>query len=170
MREKNCKTLLIMLIGMLFWIIYLFDSEMSGYGMYSIVSYNQHVLLVIVPFLSVIITIGWMMYILVQLIKKKDVKSNLIIGLLILVLGGAQISYILNQAQLFSVSSVASIESINEQKMEIVIKTEERSLTLDCPMLVQNLVETDGTQYYITYEWNKDNPNYGKLCMIQAIN
>jgi len=43
-------------------------------------------------------------------------------------------------------------------------------LTLDCPMLVQDLLQTDGTEYLITYENNKTSTKHGKICMIQSVN
>lgn len=170
MKENQSKSIITILIGLIFWTIYLFASEMSRYGMYTIVSFNVYELLVLVPFVCIIITLCWLIFIFVQCIRKKEIKSNLLLGILILTLGIAQISYINNQSQLAYVSSVAQIESINEEKLEIVINTEGNRLTLDCPMLVQYLLKTDGTEYYITYEWNKTHPNQGKLCMIQSVN
>lgn len=170
MKENHSKSIITILIGLMLWTIYLFDSEMSRYGMYSIVSYNVHELLALIPFVCIIITLCWFVFIFVQRIRKSEVKTNLLLGIIILTLGIAQISYIRNQSQLAYVSSVAKIESINEEKMEIVINTEGNRLTLDCPMLIQYLLKTDGTEYYITYEWNKSLPKQGKLCMIQSIN
>jgi hypothetical protein len=130
----------------------------------------MHEFLALVPFVGVVITLCWLIYIFIKCIRKKEIRSNLLLGILILTLGIAQISYIGNRSQLTYVSSVAKIENINEEKMEIVINTGRNKLTLDCPMLVQYLLKTDGTEYYITYEWNKSHPNQGKLCMIQSVN
>lgn len=164
------KNIITILIGLILWTIYLFTTEMGKYGMYTIVSFNVSEILVLVPFVCIIITVCWLIIIFVQCIRKKETKANLMLGILILSLAIAQISYIYNQSQLAYVSSVAKIESINEEKLEIVINTEENRLTLDCPMLVQYLLKTDGTEYYITYEWNNSHPNQGKLCMIQSVN
>lgn len=170
MKQNQCKSIITILIGLILWIIYLFSSEMSRYGMYTIVSYNVHELLALVPFVTIIISVCWFIFIFVKSIQKREIKANLLLGILILALCIAQISYIYNQSQLANVSSIAKVESINEEKMEIVINTEQNRLTLDCPMLVQYLLKTDGTEYYITYEWNKSRPNQGKLCMIQSVN
>lgn len=170
MKQNQCKSIITILIGLILWIIYLFSSEMSRYGMYTIVSYNVHELLALVPFVTIIISVCWFIFIFVKCIQKREIKANLLLGILILALCIAQISYIYNQSQLANVSSIAKVESINEEKMEIVINTEQNRLTLDCPMLVQYLLKTDGTEYYITYEWNKSRPNQGKLCMIQSVN
>jgi hypothetical protein len=170
MKEKNYINIIILLVGLILWILFLCDAEMSRYGMYSIFSYNIHELLAMVPSLCILITLCWLIFIIVKSITNKDIKSNIVLTILLLVLCAIQIIYINNRSNISYVSCVACIESVNEQKMEIVIKTDMDTLTLDCPMLVQYLIKADGTKYGISYEWNKSKPCYGKLCSIQAIN
>lgn len=170
MKEKNNKSMLIITLGLILWILYLCDSEMSRYGIYTIFSYNVHELLSAVPFLCCIISIGWLIFLIVNSIRKKDNKSNIFLCILLLILCVTQINYIHNRSQTIYTSCVASIESIDREKLEIIINLGENSMTLDSPMLVQDLLKTDGTEYGITYEWKKSNSNYGKLCMIQSIN
>ena len=80
-----------------------------------------------------------------------------------------QIIFIKNQYQIWSTSCVTSVKSIQESKMEITINQNGTDIILDCPMLVLYMIKADGTEYVISYEWNKSDPEHGKLCMIQAI-
>jgi hypothetical protein len=168
MKEKYCKSILVITSGLILWILYLCDIEMSRYGIYTIFSYNVHELLSLVPLVCIIITTGWLIFIITKTAKNKNIKLDIFLCILLFVLCGSQIIYINNRYQTRSTTFVSSIKSI--EKQEIFIDMEEYDLTLDCPMLVQDLLKTDGTVYSITYEWSKSNPNYGKLCMIQSVN
>ena len=49
----------------------------------------------------------------------------------------------------------ATVESVDMQKGEIVIKDPEgKAVTLESPELVNGMIETDGQEYLITYEQN----------------
>ena len=80
-----------------------------------------------------------------------------------------QTMYLSDRFQTVSTSFVTNIDEINTDKMEIIIKTDRHDVTLDCPMIVLNVLKTDGTEYGITYEWNKRNPSRGKLCIVQSV-
>jgi glucan phosphoethanolaminetransferase (alkaline phosphatase superfamily) len=168
-KEKN-KSVFIIIIGIIFWMAYLYDSDMSRYGIYTIFSYNTHEVLSGIPLLSIIITGVWLLSLVVKIIRGKIIKSHKIFCILLIVLFITQMMYMLNKNQTVTTSLVASIDRINRDKMEIAIDTDKYDLTLDCPMIVLNLLKTDGTEYGITYEWNKKNPSYGKLCIVQSIN
>jgi hypothetical protein len=103
------------------------------------------------------------------MIKEKNIKPNMLLTTLLLVLCIGQTMYLSNGFQTVSTSFVTNIDKINTDKMEIIIKTDRYDLTLDCPMIVLDLLKTDGTEYGITYEWNKKNPSHGKLCIAQSI-
>ena len=164
------KGVLIIIIGIILWMAYLYDSDMSRYGIYTIFSYNTHELLSIIPLLSIIITGVWILYLVIKFIREKSIKSHKLFCIFLIVLFIGQTMYIINRNQTVTTSFVTSIDRINTDKMEIVINTDKYDLALDCPMIVLDLLKTDGTEYGITYEWNKKNPSYGKLCIVQSIN
>ncbi|HWT76280.1 MAG TPA: hypothetical protein VN258_16390 [Mobilitalea sp.] len=170
MKKENIYRILLLSIGLILWLIFLCDHEMSRYGIYTIFSYNMHELLSMVPFLCLIFTFCWLISIIVVSVRNKDIKSDIFFGILLLVLCVSQFIYIHNQSQIRITSIVTSIEKIDREKLEIIIDTQEYSLTLDCPMLVQDLLQTDGTEYLITYENNKTSTKHGKICMIQSVN
>lgn len=169
MKENN-KSALIISIGFILWILYLCDSEMSRYGIYTIFSYRTHEIMSVIPLLCFIITLVWLLSLIVKSIRERNIKPHLFLGILLLVLCMSQSMYMQKRYQTVNTSFVSSIDRINREKMEIIIDKEEFDLTLDCPMIVLDLLETDGTEYGITYEWNKENPSYGKLCIVQSIN
>lgn len=170
MKEKNSKSILIIIAGLALWILYLCDAEMARYGIYTIVSYNTHEVLSAVPLLSIIITAVWLVALIAKSGREKNIKSHMVLSVVLLVLCAAQVMYIQNNYQTVNTSLVTNIDKIDKDKMEIVIKTEEYDLILDCPMIVLDLLKTDGTEYVITYEWNKKSPGYGRLCIVQSIN
>lgn len=169
MNERNNKSTFIIIIGLILWILYLCDAEMSRYGIYTIFSYSIHEALSVVPILGLMVTVCWLIFTLIKKLRKKAIRSDLFLSLLLIILSISQIIYLYNQSQTVLISCVARIESIDTAQLEIVIKTDQRSVTLDCPMLVQGLIRADDTEYGITYEQRKSDLYYGKLCMIQSI-
>lgn len=163
------KSILIILTGLVLWILYLCDAEMSRYGIYTIFSYNIHEIISIIPLLSIIITIIWLVSLVSIMLKSKNIKANILLTILLLVLSIGQMMYISNRSQTVISSFVTNIDKINAEKMEIIIETDKGNLTLYCPMIVLGALKTDDTEYYITYERNKKNPSYGKLCIVQSI-
>ena len=169
MYDKKKHTVIILLIALLLWVIYLCDNEMSRYGIYTIFSYKVHEVLGLIPILSTLITIGWFILIILKSMKEKPVKSNWGLSLFLLSLCVIQILFLKNQSQTWSTSCVTSVKSIQESKMEIIINRNGIDVALDCPMVVLYMIKADGTEYGITYEWNKSDLEHGKLCIIQAI-
>lgn len=169
MEEKN-KSILILIIGIIVWMAYLYDSDMSRYGMYTIFSFNAHEVISVIPSLSIIITAVWILALVTKIIRGKSIKSHKFFCILLIALLIPQTMYITNKKQTVTTSFITSIDRINRNKMKIVVKTDKCDLTLDCPMIVLDLLKTDGTKYGITYEWNKKDPSYGKLCIAQSIN
>lgn len=167
MKEKN-KILFIIITGIIFWILYLGDSEMSRYGIYTIFSYNTHELLSVVPFLSIFITAIWLIFFTIKIIRKRDIKSYNLMFVLLIVLLIFQAMYMSDKGQTITTSFVSNIDKINGNT--IVIDTDEHDLKLYCPQIVLGLLKTDGTEYLITYEWNKQNPENGELAIVQSIN
>jgi hypothetical protein len=168
-KEKNI-TIFSIIIGCFLWILYICDAEMSRYGIYTIFSYRTHEMMALIPFLGIIITAIWFLYKVIKIIKEKNIKKHLFLSILLFFFCIAQTKYIFDRAETVSTSFVTSIERIESDKMSIIINSNGNELTLECPQIVLEVFKTDGTEYGITYEWNKRNPNHGKLCIAQCIN
>lgn len=169
MNHRRKIKIIISLIGILLWTIYLCDGEMSRYGIYTIFSYHMHELMGLIPLLSIILTVGWLIFFIVKCMKQKSMKSHQVVFLTLLAICVIQFLFIKTRYQAVTTSCVTAVKSIQENKMEITINKDSSDITLDCPMLVLYMIKADGTEYGITYEWNKSNPDHGKLCMIQAL-
>ena len=157
------------MFGLFFWILYLCDSEMSRYGIYTIFSYNMHEVMALIPILGIIITAIWLLYKIIKIIKEKNIKSHLFLVILLFVLFIVQMKYIHNTSQTVVTSTISSVKRIEIDKMSIVINKNGNDLILECPQVVLEVFKTDGTEYGITYEWNKSNPYHGKICIVQCI-
>lgn len=142
---------------------------MANYGIYTIFSFNTHEVMALIPFLGIIITAICFFYKARKMIKEKNIKSHMFLTILMLVLCIAQMKYILNTSQTVISSSIASVERIELDRMSIVVNLNGSDLILECPQVVLEMFQTDGTEYYITYAWKKNKPNNGKLCIAQCI-
>jgi hypothetical protein len=167
LKKENYKSLFIIFIGVIFWIIYLGDSELSKYGIYTIINYSTHEVLSLIPLLSIFITSVWLLSLIIKIIKERNIKSHKFIFVLLIILFISQAMYISDKEQTNTTSFVTNIDKIDGNT--IIIDTDEHEIKLYCPELVIGLLETDGTEYGITYEWNKKNPGFGKLTMVQSI-
>ena len=170
MRMKNKKYLsvIIGLIGICLWIIYIFEKEMSNYGIYTLVNYSVHEILSIVPFLCILATIALLFIWIKDSIKHKNFKSHIAILLLLSVSLLFQGNYVISQSNTASTSTVAKVVNIDSQKKEIVISNELGEVVLDCPMTIFMLLEVD-KEYLISYLHEKEGPSKGKVNLVQII-
>lgn len=167
MKEKN-KSLLIIIIGVIFWILYLGDTEMSKYGIYTVFSYSTHEIMSIVPLVSIFITAVWLLSLIIKIFRERNIKSYKFMFVLLIILFISQVGYFLDKGQTTTTSIITDIDKIDGNT--VAICTDEHELELYCPQIVLGLLKTDGTEYVITYEWNKKNPKYGELTIVQSIN
>lgn len=168
--EKSSRRTIALLSGIFLWVFYIFQDEMANYGMYTVCSYRMHELASIIPFLCIGVTIGWSIYLVVRTLKKKSDKADKIFVMILLALVLFQGCYIHQMYQLVSTAVVATVESVDEQQEEIVIKVDSgQTVTLESPMLVNKMVETNGREYLVTYTWHKGKPSEGKLHMISIV-
>jgi len=167
MKEKN-KSLLIIIIGVIFWILYLGDTEMSKYGIYTVFSYSIHEIMSIVPLVSIFITAVWLLSLTIKIFRERNIKSYKFMFVLLIILFISQVGYFLDKGQTTTTSIITDIDKIDGNT--VAICTDEHELELYCPQIVLGLLKTDGTEYVITYEWNKKNPKYGELTIVQSIN
>lgn len=163
------KSIVLLIIGMIFWMAYLYDQDMSRYGIYTLFNFNTHEVLSMIPLVSIVITAIWIVYLLIESFRERKIKSHKIFCIIFIVLFITQTMYIKKLYQTFTTTIYTSISKINKGTMEIIIDTDDYDLTLDCPMIVLDLLKTDGTEYGIQYEFNEKNPSYGKLSIVQTV-
>ena len=153
--EKRSKRAVVLLCGIGLWIFYLFQQELAEHGLYTIISYNVHELASVIPFLCMGTAVIWCGYLLVKAAKKKcDGQDKVFIGILLVIiflLG----YYVYQDASGVSVTVVSTVESVDKQEGEVVIRDSEgKKVTLESPELVNGMLETNGTEYLITYGWD----------------
>ncbi|OPX47181.1 hypothetical protein [Clostridium thermobutyricum] len=162
--------ILLLILGITWWIIYIYDLNMSTYGLYPIFSYNVHEILSITPLLFISITFIWTLYLIRKSFVEKTIKSNKLFCMIFIILFILQINFIINLNNTLTTTLCTSIDEINVDTMQVIIHTNEDTLTLNCPVMVLDLLKTDGTKYNIMYKSTNHQPNYGVLCSIQYIN
>lgn len=162
--EKRNKRAVILLCGVCLWIFYVFQEELARYGLYTIISYNMHELASVIPFLCMGTAVIWCGYLLVKAVKgKSDRQDKVFAGILLAVIFLLGYS-IYQETAAASITVVSSVESVDMQEGKLVIKDDDgEKVTLESPELVNGMIETDGTEYLITYEWN------GKTSELQGI-
>lgn len=168
MKNKKHLSVIIGLVGICLWITYIFEKEMSNYGIYTLVNYSVHEILSIVPIFCILATIAWLFILIKDSIKHKNFKLNIITLLLLSVLLIFQANYIVSQFNTSSTATVAKVLNIDSQKEKIVISNGSGEVVLDCPMTIFVLLEVD-KEYLISYLHEKENPSKGKVSLIQNI-
>lgn len=109
MKNKKYLSVIIGLIGICLWIIYIFEKEMSNYGIYTLVNYNVHEILSIVPFFCILVTIAWLYILIKDSIKHKKNKPHIAMLLLLSVALLFQGNYVVSQSNTASTSTVARL-------------------------------------------------------------
>ena len=154
--EKWSKRAIVLLCGLSLWIFYFFQQELSKYGLYTIISCNVHEVASVIPFLCIGTAVIWCGCLLMKAVKKKkcDGQDKVFIGILLVIiflLG----YYVYQDASGVSVTVVSTVERVDMQKGEVVIRDSEgKKVTLESPELVNGMLETNGAEYLITYEWD----------------
>lgn len=169
--EKRSRRIIALLCGICLWIFYIFQEEMANYGMYTVISYQMHEIASIIPILLMGATIGWFIYILYKMIKKKSDGADKVFIIILLGLVLLQGSYVRQMSKQVTTTTLVVIERIDGENNRIIVQNEDLSLRvkLESPMLVNDMLETDGQKYLVTYVWHEGKPNEGKLQMIQRV-
>lgn len=169
MKTTN-RRILPLAIGFVLWCFYIMQEEMSNYGIYSVISYRVHEVVSMIPVLLIILTIVWSLYLLYKIIKRKE-SSDIKFVCILVILTFLQGSYIHWTQHFISTTIVAEIKGVDKVQGMITIYNEnlEVEVVLESPILVNNIVETDGRKYLISYVWRKNTPNEGKLQMIDKV-
>lgn len=170
MKTTN-RRLLLLAIGFLFWGFYIMQEEMSNYGIYSVISYRVHEVASLIPVVFIVFTIAWFLYLLYKIVKKKNSSADIKFVCIIFILIFLQGSYIHWMQQYISTAVVTEIKHVDKEHGLLTIYNEslETEVLLESPMLVNNIVETGGQEYLITYAWRKNIPNEGKIQMIDKV-
>lgn len=168
--EKRNKRAAILLCGVCLWIFYVFQEELARYGLYTIISYNMHELASVIPFLCMGTAVIWCGYLLVKAVKRKcDRQDKVFAGILLAVIFLLGYS-IYQETAAVSITAVSSVESVDRQEGELVIKDAEgETVILESPELVNGMIETDGTEYLITYEWDGKTSEARRVRMISVV-
>ena len=106
---KYGKRAIVVLAGIWLWTFYIFQEELSRYGLYTIISYNIHEIASVIPFLCIGIAAVWFVYLLVKVIKKESDRYDqvfLIILLAAVILIGLYIKENSNNHVLYRVTPV----------------------------------------------------------------
>ena len=69
--EKQSKRIIVLLSGIYLWIFFIFQEELSRYGLYTLTSYNVHEIASFIPFLCVGTAIIWCGYLIVKVAKRQ---------------------------------------------------------------------------------------------------
>ena len=167
--KGNEKRIITLSIGLFFWIIYMFQSALAGYGIYEVVSYQMWEIIGWIPYICRAISVIWLISLLVAVIRKrKNRVSDKWFLIILLVITLWQNNYINDMNERRSTTVPVEVVSIDHYPNTLTVQTlkGKKTIILDAPMLVHNIVEP-GRQYTVTYEWDGANSNKGKLRMIR---
>lgn len=146
---------------------FIFQEELSYYGLYTIVSYNVHEIASLIPFLCIGTSIIWCGYLIVKVLRRQGDRYDMFFMLILLVIIFFLVLYVYRWSHSNNVSVVATIERVDKVNGEITIKnTEGQSLTLQSPDLINSILETDGQKYLITYDTNINSEGKQRVHMV----
>lgn len=167
MCNKNRTLMISTLIGVTLWIVYIFENEMATYGIYTLVDYGTHEILSMVPFVCMITTSVFLLILVRDMVRNKQIKSNMVISILLSVVLFLQVQFLVEKLNTVSVITVAQVVSIDSQRKEITIANDDLgNVVLTCPMIIFELLEVD-KEYLITYEKNNQSSSQGNVNLIQ---
>lgn len=160
---------LLVFLGFL-WLCYLCDGVMSRYGIYELFSYQTHELLGLVPFLGLGVTLIWAVVLLVQGFRQKAWRACGPLLAVLLLVSALQAVQLHRELQTVSVTGHITVESMDSRTLTLQARTESGTrLTLDYPMLVGELLKTDGTSYYVSYDLERAYAGRGALTMVWGV-
>lgn len=168
--SKRKSRAAVSVIGICLWVIFLLEEELAGYGIYTIISYNVHEVMAVIPLAIITITFIWLILLIVKMVKKKNDKDDIIFALILLIFTILQGYYFHSMSGRHTATLFATVESVDSVSTEMKVCTEDgQIIAMQTPELVCNMVRTDGTEYFITYSFDEENPLEGKLRMISFV-
>lgn len=167
---KRGGRIAVSVIGICLWVIYLLEDELANYGIYTVISYSVHEMMAALPFVLTTATLIWLVLLTVKIVKKKNDKDDLIFAVILLIFTVLQGYYFYSINGRYTTAMFATVESADNAGTEMKVRTEDgRLITMETSELVCNMVRTDGTEYFITYTFDEENPLEGKLQMISFV-
>lgn len=170
MIKKYYHVLIVLLIQLCLWIIYIFDSELANYGIYTIIDYSTHEILSLIPLGGTLVTIILLILVLKKNIRYKTLGNNIIVIMILVAAAVGQIGYIFYDSDKISITTVGRIEKIDPHNSQITVNKSGERLVLECPMIIYELLEIDDREYLISYQTRKSKMNQGRVSLIQLIN
>ena len=153
------------------WLIFLCDQEMARYGIYTLFPYSVHEFLSALPLIFIAATAVWLLITPVSSIRRKAFAQNILLLAFLANCLFAQSYMLAARSHKVSVTGIATIRSIHPQALEAVaVKQDGSTITLEIPVLLSEMLRTDGSEYLISYEYDSRNPSHGVLCMAQDTN
>lgn len=150
-----------------FWLVFFWQEGLADVGDYRWFSYRFHEMislgLIIVPSAALI----WLLMLLHRTRKQKSWRKNNAMLLVLLLLVAFHTGYFLRQQGTWSTTALHPIQEVPDE-YHIIIEFDNGPMVLEVSPMVANLVQTDGTVYLMTFEWNERNPNKGVLEYIEV--
>lgn len=159
----NCLGITIIV---LYWPLYFWAKCFADLGDYRYFSWSFWEIFSSGSIYLPLLTAVWAVILVVDSIRKKTWKKNAVVGLILLLLLGAQFGYLHSRSNIVYVDNWTTVENIPDE-YHIVISTgsdeNPSTITLETTPMVTRLLKTDGTLYGFQYEHKKDNPHAGIL-------
>lgn len=165
--EKTTKRIIGIVVGFLLWAFFFIQEEFAFYGIYSLISYNVHEISSFIPLICLLVTIIWLVFLIKQIIQKKAAKADKRFALLLVILLMLQMNYFSIQKQKVSATMVVTIQSVDSRNGTIKVINangdEKHAIVLEAPDLFRNMVVAGEQRYLVSYDYEKNNPNVGRL-------
>lgn len=159
----NCLGLTVIV---LYWPLYFWAKCFADLGDYRYFSWSFWEIFSSGSVYLPLLTAVWAVVLVVQSVRNKTWKKNAVVGLILLLLLGAQFGYLHSRSNIVYADSWTTVESIPDE-YHIVISTgsdeNPAAITLETTPMVTRLLKTDGTVYGFQYEHKKDDPDRGIL-------
>lgn len=150
-----------------FWLVFFWQEGLADVGDYRWFSYRFHEMislgLIIVPSAALI----WLLVLLHRTRKQKSWRKNSAMLLVLLLLVAFHTGYFWHQQGSWSTTALHPIQEVPDE-YHIIIEFDNGPMVLEVSPMVANLVQTDGTVYLMTFEWNERSPNKGVLEYIEV--
>lgn len=150
-----------------YWLVFFWQEKLAAVGDYRWFSYRFHEMmslgLIIVPSAALI----WLLVLLHRTRKQKSWRKNGAMLLVLLLLVAFHTGYFRHQQGSWSTTALHPIQEVPDE-YHIIIEFDNGPMVLEVTPMVANLVETDGTVYLMTFQWNERNPNKGVLEYIEV--
>ena len=164
---RRCARIIPLLLLGFLWFCFLCNQVMARYGIYEVFSYSVNEYLSLVPFLGLGLTAVWAAALLVQGIRQKDWRPLAPLLAVLLLLSVLQLTWLRQLYQTVSVTDYITIAHLDSKTLTLQAQTSDGTqITLHYPMLVDALLKTDGTSYYVSYETNRSSASRGTLSMV----